>query len=140
MYWCEVVAWGPGTSENDDGREIHLGGYRAETPQAAVRWLVGQAARLADRLDPRPGQGWACGDAAGALRRLPAALPDDWPDPGRTLREWCTDEDQRQETVRMLLNGECFVLATRDETAFYSLSAHPVAAWGHRLRLRRRAA
>ena len=130
-YLCEVVAWSQEKSRKGDGQEIYLGGYWADTPQAAVRWLCAQAVRLADRLDPQPGQGWAQGNAGKALRRLPDELPEDWPDPGQTLRGWCTDEKQRQETAHSLMNGEPFILATRDCTAFYSLTARPaLLPWG----------
>lgn len=129
-YLCEVVAWGLGKSVDDEGREIYLDGYWADTPQTAVRWLAVQAAQLADRLDPQPGHGWARGYAAEALRQLPAELPDDWPDPGPVLRGWCTDEEQCRETACSLREGEPFVLATRDHTAFYSLSARPVCSPG----------
>ena len=128
-YLCEVVAWGM-EKPGGDGGEIYLGGYWADTPRDAVRWLASRAAWLAERLDPQPGEGWAQGDAAAALRQLPEELPEDWPDPGRTLREWYTDASARLEATHDVLNGEPFVLATRDYTAFYSLSIRPAVIPG----------
>lgn len=119
-YWCTVTAW-PG----DLSREIFLGGYLAATPRIAVRWLRGQAARIAHALDPQPGQAWAHGEAAKTLRRLPDRLPDGWPDPGHMLREWQHDHPAHEQIMAALLDGHPFALTTQDTTAYYMLSARP---------------
>ena len=119
-YWCTVTAW-PG----DLSREICLGGYRATTPRFAVRWLRGQAARIADALDPQPGHAWAHGEAARALRRLPDWLPDHSPGPGHMLREWQHDHPAHEQIMANLFDGRPFALTTQDTTAYYMLSARP---------------
>lgn len=121
-FWCNVTAW-PG----DLSREIFLGGYQAATPRLAVRWLRGQAARLASALDPQPGTGWTQGEAAKTLRQLPDRLPDDWPDPGHMLREWQHDDHRHEQVMAALLSGHPFALTTHDYSAYYMLSARPVS-------------
>ncbi len=43
----------------DGARSLWLGGTVAPTRCLALRWLRGQAVRIADGLDPDPGSAWA---------------------------------------------------------------------------------
>jgi hypothetical protein len=119
-YWCGVSAW-PG----DLSREIYLGGYWATTPRLAVRWLRGQAARLAYALDPQPGEGWAQGEAVQGLIRMPDFLPDGWPDPGHALRRWLNDSQRHETVMDGLRIGRPFQLSVHDPSAYFMLSVQP---------------
>jgi hypothetical protein len=121
-YWCELSAW-PG----DLSQEFCLGNCWAKTPRLAVRWLRDQAVRLASALDPQPGEGWARGEAAEALRQLPDQLPYGLPDPGVMLRAWEKDWQAHEQVMADLLDGCRFLLTTRDVTAYYLFSAQAVS-------------
>ncbi|MFE4451080.1 hypothetical protein [Streptomyces sp. NPDC056796] len=57
-YWCEVLAEGEvyGTRETVP---YVLGTFQTISPKLALRWLQGEAERIADRLDPDPeGSAW----------------------------------------------------------------------------------
>ncbi|SFC55607.1 hypothetical protein SAMN05421773_10479 [Streptomyces aidingensis] len=123
-YWCEVVARSPEASG-----EWFLSGYRANSPRLAVRWLRGQAARLANALDPKPGIGpippeclWEIGPSS--------------PNPGRIFREWMEDfryQGTQMETlaagrpISVNAGGPDRIFGFCDADVFYSLSARPIA-------------
>lgn len=121
-HWCDVIAW-----PQELSKEINLGGHLAKTPRLAVRWLQDQALRLARALDPQPGEGWAQGEAAGALRLLPDRLPHDWPDPGLTLRTWHGDHQAHETGMEVLCRGQPFTLTAQDYSAYFMLSARPLS-------------
>ncbi|MBW1602280.1 hypothetical protein JJV70_09185 [Streptomyces sp. JJ66] len=128
-FWCEAVARCPATGDRPGGCDAwFLGGYRASSPRLAVRWLRGQALRLARALDPRPGTG-----------PLPAAClhrtgPNS-PNPGHILRTWAQDL-RCQETHLLLLaaarpinitaGGPDSIYGLRDTDVYYSLTARPL--------------
>ncbi|WP_340561917.1 hypothetical protein [Streptomyces sp. GSL17-111] len=110
------------------GHEIVLGRHRAWTPRLAVRWLRGQAARLADALDPVPGR---VPFPAGVLR----PVLDGSPDPGGVLRAWLADHALQEEQLASLRSGRRVGVTARDAELLYSLSAQPIPAdalqpWG----------
>jgi hypothetical protein len=123
-YWCEVVA-----RSTEASGEWFLSGYRADSPRLAVRWLRGQAARLANALDPKPGIGPISPEC---LREIGPAGPG----PGRIFREWM--EDLRYQGTQMEAlaaghpvsinaGGSDRIFGFCDADVFYSLSARPIA-------------
>jgi hypothetical protein len=123
-YWCEVVARSP-----DAEGEWMLGGHRSATPGQALRWLRGQARRLADALDPIPGRGPF---PAGSLRQLGPGAPN----PGRIFREWAADLPFQRLQLAALANGRHIsvnaggpdrVSGRGDANVYYSLSCRPIA-------------
>jgi hypothetical protein len=124
-YGCEVMARGP-----DMCREWMLGDYRAGTPRLALRWLRGQACRLADALDPSPGHGPF---PVESLRLIDPSGP---PNPGRVFREWLNDLRCQEQQLSALVAGRHIsvnaggpdrVCGWRDTDVLYSLSCRPIA-------------
>ncbi|WP_436738052.1 hypothetical protein [Streptomyces sp. BBFR102] len=107
------------TYGGDAGTSVHLGGTIVPTRRLALRWLRGQARRLADALDPHPRTGWA---PPGTLRRIPAAVRDA---PG-ALRGWHASTESQDAALRCLADGEPFVFLTQDTACWYRLTAHPL--------------
>lgn len=117
-FWCEVVAQTP-----DRAWKFCLGAHRADTPGLAIQWLRARAAELAKALDPPPGDGRERG---GVLRRFPDRLRDDFPNPGRMLRNWGCNCEGGAEIMRNLLEGQHFTLTTCDYSARYLLMIRPL--------------
>ncbi|MCI0383801.1 hypothetical protein [Streptomyces sp. CNQ085] len=122
-YRADATAEGP-----VDGAPVAvlLGGYAGPSGVLALRWLCGQARRIADGLDPDPLTArWA---AEGTLGRVPD-LPER---PGRgadvpaELRRWCSDEEEQQAAAERLAQGLSFRLTTADHTGSYTLRVWPV--------------
>ncbi len=113
-YLCSVLA-----HPLSAGHEIVLGRHRAWTPRLAVRWLRGQAARLADALDPAPGRGPF---PAAALR----PVLDGSPDPGGAFRAWLADDGLQEQQLASLRSGRNIGVTVRDAELLYSLSAQPI--------------
>lgn len=122
-YRCEVVARVP-----DAEGEWMLGGYRAGTPRMALRWLRGQARRLADALDPMPDRGPF---PPGSLRRIGPHSPN----PGRIFREWMGDFRFQEVQLAALVNGRHIsvnaggpdrVCGWHGADVYYSLSCRPI--------------
>lgn len=91
-YSCEALAWDPGSA-----RTWLLGSGRADTPRMALRWLTGQAVRIARALDPEPGGAFpTC-----ALREIHPSFPT----PGSTLRAWAHDMWAHGEHMELLKRG-----------------------------------
>lgn len=89
-YWCELVA-----RSADAEAEWFLGGSRTRDPSQAMAWLRGQATRLADALDPRPGGPFP-------MRALRASAG---PDPGAVFRGWLADLPYQRLQYRALAAG-----------------------------------
>lgn len=115
-YWCAVVARMP-----LEGREWFLGGYQATAPHLAVRWLRQQARRLADALDPVPGEGVL---PSFCLRTVGAGQPN----PGRVFRVWMADFRYQGTQLQALAAGRQISVGSGDLDVWYSLSARPVFA------------
>ncbi|MBN3929394.1 hypothetical protein IQ279_07020 [Streptomyces verrucosisporus] len=114
-FWCELSASAPGRPSR-----IMLGSHLAPTPRLAVRWMRGQAERVARALDPGPGAPWlppAC------LRPVRA---EGAPDPGSVIREWARAEAERENALGVLREGWSYTVAAHDETAHYRLAAWPL--------------
>ncbi len=121
-YWCQTIATSPATGQ------WFLGDYRAPTPRLALRWLRGQAERLANALDPKPGSGPL---PPHCLHEVSANAPN----PGRIFRKWAEDFRYQEKQMETLADGHLisihaggpdriFGLTATD--VFYSLSAHPL--------------
>ncbi|MBW1596489.1 hypothetical protein [Streptomyces sp. JJ38] len=115
-YLCSALALPVAT-----GHEIVLGRHRAWTPRLALRWLQGQAGRLADALDPVPGHGPF---PAWVLR----PVPTDAPDPGGVIRAWLRDHQRQSEQLASLRAGDHVSVIARDAELLYALCAQPIPA------------
>lgn len=122
-YWCEVVASYP-----DGRKEWVLGGYRANTPRLAVRWLRSQALRLANALDPIPGFGPFLPEV------LHPANPHN-PNPGHVFRQWSRDLTVQSRNMNDLVSGRPVLVAAGgpdrifgryDLDIYFSLTARPM--------------
>lgn len=107
------------TYGGDGRRSVFLGGTVAPTRRLVLRWLRGQALRLAGGLDPSPDVPWA---PAGVLRRIPAAALDA---PG-ALRGWATSVAGQEDAAQRLADGEPFGFLVRDAAGWYRLTARPL--------------
>jgi hypothetical protein len=114
-YWCAVAARAP-----DLSGEWFLGGYQATAPHLAVRWLREQARRLADALDPEPGEGVF---PAACLRRAGEGQPN----PGRVFRTWMADFRYQGTQLQALAAGNQISISSGDLDVCYCLSARPVS-------------
>ncbi|MGG7608667.1 hypothetical protein ACQ5JZ_04430 [Streptomyces sp. ZG43] len=107
------------TYGGDAGASVFLGGIITPTRRLALRWLRGQARRIADALDPYPYVRWA---PPGALRRVPAADRDA---PG-ALRGWQASTECQDAALHALAAGGPFAFLTHDATCWYRLTVHPL--------------
>ncbi|MFF8383616.1 hypothetical protein [Streptomyces kanasensis] len=117
-YRSEVLAEGPvyGT-----GRVVRyvLGAFRTISPVLALRWLRGEALRIADRLDPDPSRSaWV----RPAVRVVSVPVPDC---PAR-LRAWATAPDRQRAARERIKNGHPLSVEVPDVDCAYILSAWPV--------------
>ncbi|MFJ1640791.1 hypothetical protein [Streptomyces sp. NPDC088256] len=103
----------------DDRSTIYLGGTLAASPRLALRWLRGQADRLANGLDPDPGSPWI---PPGALR--PVSLAD--PHVPSELRAWANDDERQVDALHQLATGGVVEFVARDRTGWYGLAAYPL--------------
>lgn len=121
-YACEAVALAPGSA----GTWL-LGRDEAGTPRLAVRWLRGQAIRIARALDPEPG-----GAIPGCALHEVAPI---FPTPGSELRAWAYDTwDQGVQMerlkagmpVRISVCGPDRIIGVGDRDIRYVLTSRPV--------------
>ncbi|MGW1666190.1 hypothetical protein [Streptomyces microflavus] len=126
MIPCKVRGHAPGLD-----RSWLLAEHQALTSRDALRWLQGQAGRLADRLDPDPETTWW------APRFTLHPVADTEPDAPAELREWRDDFAASEEAMSALAAGDPVQITTRDDTAYYTLTAVPpnfrVPPWVARL-------
>ncbi|MEV5884014.1 hypothetical protein AB0L74_15020 [Streptomyces sp. NPDC052020] len=116
-YRCEALAEGAvcGT-----GREVRyvLGTFRTISPVLALRWLRGQARRIADGLDPDPGvSSWF---RANACEASPAE------DAPTRLRDWAADPDQERTAREHVKGGQPLFVTALDADCTYTLSVRPI--------------
>jgi hypothetical protein len=114
-YLFEVVGEG---LANGRSVAVNLGHGIALSRRLAVRWLCGQATRIADGLDPDPAAAWH----SAALLRMPASLPD----AARDLRAWRDDMKRQEEAMHQLARGEPFILTVCDLSGRYTLAIWPI--------------
>ncbi|OWA10939.1 hypothetical protein B9W68_13900 [Streptomyces sp. CS227] len=107
------------TYGGDARSSVFLGGIITPTRRFALRWLRGQARRIADALDPPPYVRWA---PPGPLRRIPAVDRDA---PG-ALRGWRASTECQDAALRALAADEPFAFLTHDATCWYRLTVHPL--------------
>ncbi|MFJ3847351.1 hypothetical protein ACIPV3_25080 [Streptomyces albidoflavus] len=103
----------------DARRTIFLGGTVAPTRRLVLRWLRGQALRLAAGLDPPPGSAWV---HPGVLRPMPAATHD----APSALRVWASSPEHHDEAAQRLAESGLFELDIRDGADWYRLTARPM--------------
>ncbi|MFD9563152.1 hypothetical protein [Streptomyces sp. NPDC059994] len=117
-YWCEVLAEGEvyGTRERVP---YVLGTYPAPSVRLALRWLQGQARRIADRLDPDPDRfAWV----ESWMRVDPVPVPDC----PAELRFWADDPTEHQEACDQLSEGAPLSVVIPDNGCRYTLTVWPV--------------
>ncbi|MFI1888700.1 hypothetical protein [Streptomyces jumonjinensis] len=124
FYWCEITLY-------SGGREYLYGGKLAESPRLAVRWLAGQAVRLADLMEPHPLMPWLS-ENPGAIREVGDAESES--QAPEELRAWESDSEELGAAMKMLVEGEFFRLVVSDDGMVINLTARPmptnfVAAW-----------
>ncbi|MGW4375782.1 hypothetical protein ACWEJ7_19180 [Streptomyces albidoflavus] len=103
----------------DGARSLWLGGTVAPTRCLALRWLRGQALRVADGLDPDLDSAWA---PPGTL--WPAPHSD--PDAPTQLRSWAANLRLQEAASRCLAGGVPYGFLARDASGWYRLYARPV--------------
>lgn len=117
-YWAEVRAEGPvyGTGETVS---YVLRTTQSVSPVLALRWLRGEALRIADRLDPDPRRSaWVR-----PTMRVPTAPAPDCP---TELRAWATDPDEQREAREHVKGGHLLFVRVSDADCTYTLSVRPV--------------
>ncbi|PBC82989.1 hypothetical protein SAMN05428954_4344 [Streptomyces sp. 2112.3] len=115
-YWCEVIAEGPA---NGMWVPITLGTCQTISPKLALRWLRGQARRIADGLDPSPGSSWIKG-------RVLVCISSQLADASVELRRWCADAESQRTAQQQIRDGSPLTFTTADHTGRYSLTVWPV--------------
>nr|WSZ97435.1 hypothetical protein OH820_18820 [Streptomyces sp. NBC_00857] len=116
VYLATVVGEGPA---NGTTHRVLLGTRQTTSPDRALRWLCGQARRIADGLDPDPCAAWIPRSAL-----VPVADPG--PDVAAELRFWCGDLAEQEAARKRLAVGEEFRLSVQDANGRYTLSARPL--------------
>ncbi|RZE02192.1 hypothetical protein C0Q64_12420 [Streptomyces albidoflavus] len=107
----------------DGARSLCLGGTVAPTQGLALRWLRGQALRIADGLDPGPDSAWA---PPGTLWPVPQADLD----APTQLRSWAANVGVQEAASRRLADGVPYGFLARDASGWYRLHARPVRVPG----------
>ena len=117
-YWCEVFAEGQvyGTGET---AAFVMGTFGSISPKLALRWLRGQAARIANGLDPDPEQAtWA-----ESWMRVDSPAPDC----PTALRTWIGDLGEQQAARAQLADGAPLSVVVADGECRFTLIIWPVA-------------
>ncbi|MER5891213.1 hypothetical protein ABT160_46025 [Streptomyces sp. NPDC001941] len=117
-YWCEALAEGVVYGTHETVPYV-LGTFQTISPKLALRWLQGEAARIADRLDPDPehsawAQPW--------MRVIPTPLPDS----PTQLRCWASDPEGEHAAREQLRDGAPLSLVIPDIGCSYIFTAWPV--------------
>ncbi|WP_432066389.1 hypothetical protein [Streptomyces sp. C10-9-1] len=117
-YWAEVRAEGPVYGTGETVQHV-LGTTQSISPVLALRWLRGEALRIADRLDPDPDRSaWV----QPAMRVATVPVPDC----PAGLRVWATDPDRQHEAREHIKGGHPLVITVPDADCTYTLSVRPV--------------
>lgn len=120
-YWAEVRAEGPvyGTGEVVS---YVLGTFQTISPVLALRWLRGEARRIADRLDPDPADYPAFGRRFWATECASVPVPDC----PTELRAWAGDPAEEREARKHIKDGHPLFVTVPDTDCTYILSVWPV--------------
>ncbi|MFB7495318.1 hypothetical protein ACFC09_11535 [Streptomyces sp. NPDC056161] len=116
-YQAEVRATGPvfgaaGTTQ------YSLGTSLTASPELALRWLRGEALRIADRLDPDPQHSaWV----RPAMRTAPVPVPDC----PAELRAWATDPTEQRAAHEQIRAGRALAVRIPDAGCTFTLSVRP---------------
>ncbi|MYU21344.1 hypothetical protein [Streptomyces sp. SID8352] len=121
-YWAEVVARGPVCGTGESARHV-LGTFRTLSPVLALRWLRGQARRIADRIDPDP----ARSEWAGRVVRATARSEPDCP---AELRRWAGDVAGERAARERVKGGRPLSVTFADLDCAYTLTVGPVPPGG----------
>ncbi|MET8831864.1 hypothetical protein ABZX40_39555 [Streptomyces sp. NPDC004610] len=105
----------------DETARTVLAEFESPLLHTTARWLAAQALRVADRLDPHPGESPWC--PAGALRTV-AGAEGDVP---TLLRQWAGSDDEQRAVSEQLEAGDPFALIVGDHTGLYVLALWPVS-------------
>ncbi|MFJ2818849.1 hypothetical protein [Streptomyces sp. NPDC087294] len=106
----------PGTREN---ARCLLATFRSISPKLALRWLSGEALRIADRLDPQPtGTPWVS-PLMHAFRLVKPGCPTE-------LRAWATDHAELRAARAHIKNGHPLFARFPDTDCTYTLTIRPV--------------
>ncbi|MCS0634609.1 hypothetical protein NX801_02810 [Streptomyces sp. LP05-1] len=118
IYWCEVAAEGPVYSTGRVVRYV-LGTWQTLSPVLALRWLRGEARRIADRLDPDP----ACAAWVTEAMRQPVTPVPDCP---AELRVWAADPADQRAARAHLKAGVPLTVTVPDTDCRYTLTIRPL--------------
>ncbi|MGW4031040.1 hypothetical protein ACWEFL_17265 [Streptomyces sp. NPDC004838] len=118
-YRAQVTAEG---LVSGSGRRVRvvLGVFSSPYPGRVLRWLRGQALRLADGLDPDPEAGPV---HSGALVPVPYSLTFLLGDGPALLRQWADSSSELRKALGQLAGGEPFLLVVSDHSGVYVLTA-----------------
>ncbi|MEE1930370.1 hypothetical protein V1J52_19655 [Streptomyces sp. TRM 70351] len=117
-YWCEVRAEGLVYGTGGTASCL-LGTFQTISPVLALRWLRGQAVRLADRLDPDPRHSpWAR-----PFQRMPSVPVPDSP---TALRAWLAEPGVQRAVRERVKAGHPLSAAFPDADCTFTLSLWPV--------------
>ncbi|KLJ03218.1 hypothetical protein ABZ114_23840 [Streptomyces albidoflavus] len=105
----------------DGARSLWLGGTLAPTRRLALRWLRGQALRLAEGLDPDPRTTRLPPDTLRPAPRTAEHAPSQ-------LRFWAADLAYAEEATGCLATGYPYRFTAREGPAWYQLTARPLLA------------
>jgi hypothetical protein len=122
VFRAEAVAEGAVSGSGERVRMV-LGTFSSARPGRVLRWMRGQALRIADGLDPYPSQPIP----AAALRPVPARYSAAVGDVPTEMRSWALRDGRRNAARRRLLAGAPVVVLTGDDTGWYAIIAWPVA-------------
>jgi hypothetical protein len=111
-YWAEVHAEGPMYGTGDTMQHI-LGTAQSISPVLVLRWLRGEALRIADRLAPDPQRSaWV----QPSMRAATVPVPD----------LWATDPDEQRAAREHIKGGHPLFVKVPDADCTYTLSVWPV--------------
>ncbi|MFJ9816146.1 hypothetical protein ACIRU3_12935 [Streptomyces sp. NPDC101151] len=116
-YWAEVRADGPvyGTGETVP---YMLGSFQTISPVLVLRWLRGQALRVADLLDPTPERSaWV----QPSMRVTTVVAPDG----PALLRAWAADRKRERDEREHIKDGYPLAVVLSDADCTYTLSVWP---------------
>lgn len=117
-YWSEIRAEGLVYGTGEIAQYV-LGTFQTISPVLALRWLRGEALRVADRLDPDPNRStWV----RPAMRQ--AAVPA--PDCPTELRGWADDPAEQRAARTRVKDGDPLFVVVPDVDCTYTLSVWPI--------------